>query len=478
MTIARRLVLLVTIPLVAFVGLGFLVRVQITRLESLSRFVVDVQVQSIAALGNILRSFEETRLSLRTFLLTTDDAGRREALSVLRERQAELNRLVARYADTLISDAEDRRMCLQFQDLVRQWSTETEKLIRLSAEGRDEEAKSGLLSGAMADMALRGPTTLQEWIRYNERLATTAGAAALSAIQEARRNLLIALSTAMALSAILGFVTFRRIVHPIRGLQTSIEAIASGDYVHPVPFTGATDETGALARSIDVLKAGAATMAEQRWVKANIAKLTAALQTALSHDQFGQHLLSGLVPVLGGGVAGFYLRCKKARNRCGSRQATGLARRISRSLPFPEARRGDGRPVRGGTHGHPSHQSSPGLPADILRTGRGLASPGHRVAGNGAGPVTGRAPEFASFRCINTAEQSLMEELLADCSSMSLEVLLAQPRDTGTAAAQTQEQAPPAFEIQNESASRRARYERDALGHRRSPGQHRRTSRA
>ena len=48
-------------------------------------------------------------------------------------------------------------------------------------------------------------------------------------------------------------------------------------------------------------------MEEQRWVNAHTAKLTGDLQGATSLEEFGQRLLSGLIPVLGGGVAGFYL---------------------------------------------------------------------------------------------------------------------------------------------------------------------------
>ncbi|MBK9967630.1 MAG: hypothetical protein IPP07_23245 [Holophagales bacterium] len=40
-----------------------------------------------------------------------------------------------------------------------------------------------------------------------------------------------------------------------------METIAAGDYSKSVPFTGPPDETGALARSIDVLKGGAS----RRW---------------------------------------------------------------------------------------------------------------------------------------------------------------------------------------------------------------------
>ncbi len=64
------------------------------------------------------------------------------------------------------------------------------------------------------------------------------------------------------------FLTIRRIVTPVRALDASVKRIAAGEYDKAVPFTDATDETGGLARSVDVLKHGAAAMDEQRWVKA------------------------------------------------------------------------------------------------------------------------------------------------------------------------------------------------------------------
>ena len=59
---------------------------------------------------------------------------------------------------------------------------------------------------------------------------------------------------------------------PIRALETSVKSIAAGHYTEEVPFTGAADETGSLARSIQVLKQGAGAMEEQRWVKSNAAQ--------------------------------------------------------------------------------------------------------------------------------------------------------------------------------------------------------------
>jgi HAMP domain-containing protein len=146
-----------------------------------------------------------------------------------------------------------------------------------------------------------------EWISYNRQLADSAGNSAISSIEVYRHNMVIAAAGALLLSALVGLFTFQRIVRPIRGLQTAVNAIARGDYAQETPFTKAKDETGDLARAIDVLKQSAVGMEEQRWVKANAARITAELQGAASFADFGQRLVSGLVPLLGGGVAAVYL---------------------------------------------------------------------------------------------------------------------------------------------------------------------------
>ena len=171
---------------------------------------------------------------------------------------------------------------------------------------------------------------------------------------------------ALALSGVLGLLTFRRIVHPIRALETTVKSIAAGDYSKSVPFTDAADETGELARSIDVLKQGAAAMDQQRWVKTSAAKITGELQGATSLAEFGQRLISGLVPVLGGGVAGFYL-FEHDPERLRRIASYGLAEERGRG-GFVSSGRGAGWPVRARTpDGHLTN-----LPPDYLRISSGL----------------------------------------------------------------------------------------------------------
>ncbi len=156
----------------------------------------------------------------------------------------------------------------------------------LANEGRGGEAVA-LVNGTVAELGVRLSKVSNEWIAYDQEAATAAGRESIAGIERFRWQMLVANSTAFLLTSLLGFLTFRRIVKPIQALEASVKTIAAGDYAKAVPFADATDETGGLARSIDVLKQGAAAMDEQRWVKSNVSRLTGELQGAASLAEFG-----------------------------------------------------------------------------------------------------------------------------------------------------------------------------------------------
>jgi two-component system sensor histidine kinase/response regulator len=235
---------------------------------------------------------------------------------------------------------------------------------------------------------------------------------------------------------VLGFLTIRRIVGPIGALDGSVRSIAGGDYARPVPFVDATDETGGLARSIDVLKRGAAATDQQRWVKANVSKLTGELQRAVSLQEFGQGLLSGLIPMLGGGAGGFYVFDKAAEQV--NRVATyGLADSGRTEGPI---RIGDGLIGQCAAERRPITLTS--LPPGYFRIGSGLgeASPSQTSAlpAMSQDALLG-VLEVASFRQFSPHEQALLDELLP-VVGMSLDILQ-RNLDTQALLGRTQEQA-------------------------------------
>ncbi len=306
MTIAKRLIVLLAVPLLILLGIGLFTRYELLRIEDRTRYLAETRVVALARLGDIARTVAELRVNLRSHLLATTQDGRAAARALFDEDQAELTRLLRDYADKRITSEQDRRLLNDYRSLSQEWLGGAEQAMSLAEAGQHAEAIALLFSPAMARLGASLSQVSREWIQNYEQAAMSAGQAAVTATEDSRRNLLVVVAMALALSGLLGFLTFRRIVTPIRALEMSVKTIAAGDYAKDVPFTTAKDETGGLARSIDVLKQGAASMEEQRWVKSTITNVTGDLQAA-SLAEFGQRLLSGLVPVLGGGVAGFYL---------------------------------------------------------------------------------------------------------------------------------------------------------------------------
>jgi two-component system, sensor histidine kinase and response regulator len=418
MTIARRLTILLAVPLAALLGLGVFTRLQLSKVEERSRFVAESRIVALATLGNLSRNFAELRVDVRSYLLATNSAQRLSARTAFEEDERDVESLVQKYADHLVVSDQGRRLLGDFQSLSREWIAAAKQVMSLADEGRREEAVA-LLSGRVAELGGRVSAVSGEWIRNNEAVASEAGKDAIQAIEDFRGRMLVANSVAVLLTALLGYLTFRRIVKPVQALETSVKSIAAGDYAKEVPFTQAADETGGLARSIDVLKQGAAAMDEQRWVKAHASKLTSDLQGAVSLAEFGQRLLSGLVPLLGGGVASFFL-LEEQTGRLRRLAAYGLddGAGIDRSFSLGE-----------GLVGQCARERKPvtltHLPPDYLRIASGLGAAAPVAAM--ASPLLSKETllgvvETASFRALDGREQTLLEELLP-VVAMSLEVL-------------------------------------------------------
>ena len=416
MTIAKRLMILLAVPILVLLLLGIFGQVQLLQVEQRSRFVAQQGIGSLATIGNLSRSFADVRIYLRTYVLVTTPEQRADARRLFNENENEVNTLLQQYADHFVDSNEDRRLLNEFQLLSHEYLNGARHVMALADEGRHDEAVA-YLNGPLQIPGVKLNTTSSEWIRTNEQMAAGAGRDAVSAIEAFRSRMFLAISAAVLLTGVLGYATFRRITRPIRALQSSVETIAKGDFTNEVPFTGADDETGALARSIDVLKQGAAAMDEQRWVKSQVSKLTSELQGADSLPEFGQRLLSNLLPPLGGGVAVFYI-FEEETSRLRKIASYGLTEDAAGSVGVGE-----------GLVGQCAQERKPitltHLPPGYLRIASGLGS---------AAPVAAAAfpllvkemllgvLELASFHALGTRENALFDEALP-FAALSLEVL-------------------------------------------------------
>jgi methyl-accepting chemotaxis protein len=121
MTIARRLIVLLAIPLLVLLALGIISLQRLARIEDRSRFLAEDEIESVAALGNISRSFAELRVNLRSFLLTEDAEERARARALFEADREEVSRLLRLYADRLVSNDQERRLLDEYRGMSGEW---------------------------------------------------------------------------------------------------------------------------------------------------------------------------------------------------------------------------------------------------------------------------------------------------------------------------------------------------------------------
>jgi signal transduction histidine kinase/DNA-binding response OmpR family regulator/HPt (histidine-containing phosphotransfer) domain-containing protein/HAMP domain-containing protein len=435
MTIAKRLIILLAVPLVALLGLGIFTGLQLSKIEARSRFVMESRVEALATLGNLSRRFAELGVDVRSHLLATNEAQRTAARAAFDGDEGEVIRLLKHYADNLVLGDQGRRLLTQYHALGLEWIAGAKQAIALADQNRREEAIA-LLHGEITNIGEKLEKVSSEWIKNDEDQAHLAGQQAIEAIDQSRWEILVVNVLGILLTGLFGYFTSRRIIDPIQALDASVKTIAAGNFAKEVPFTTATDETGGLARSIDVLKQGAAAREEQRWVKSSAAKLMGEVHGAASLSEFGQRFLSGLVPVLGGGVAACYV-FEENPEQLRRIAAYGLAEgaNATSALSMGEGLIGQCATER-------KVVTLTNLPPDYLRisSGLGSAAPMQSVAW----PLLSQntllgAVEIASFRAFNSKEQALLDELLP-VVALSLDVLKRNLR-TQELLARTQEQA-------------------------------------
>jgi len=262
MNIAQRLALLLAVPLLVLAGLAIFIRTQLAAIDAQGRDMANIQVPTLAIIGRVTRAYGEMRTDVRDFIMATDPARRGEIAVHFQASETEINRQFDEYARTLLVEEQDRRLLETYRRLVNEWIAGARQAMAMAVDGSSPEAFSQL-GGQMRALADRVNRASVDWIQHNERIANAAGASMIELTSAVRTRLWIAGALALLVTAGLGVLTFRRIVTPIQSLEASVKAVAAGDYAHAVPYVNARDETGSLARSVEVLKQGAAQTHEQ-----------------------------------------------------------------------------------------------------------------------------------------------------------------------------------------------------------------------
>jgi HAMP domain-containing protein len=301
MSIARRFLLLLSIPALLLVALGVAGWWQLRAIDDREAAAFDGATPRLAAIAALGRHVASMQAAVLTFVATDDAAVAVAARARFAVAEGESEHLLGTFADSLVVDDADRREVRESREAILRWARSATHVMALSDSGR-RVAGVALAHDSLAALATPLEPTLVAWSAYHERIAVAARDDARRSVRLARDVLPFAiLAIALVFIGVVALL-WRQLIAPVRSLESAVALISAGTYALRVPHTQRRDETGSLARSIDALRLISVAIENERWIKIRTARITAAVQRAPSLEEFGAALLSELLPEIGSGA--------------------------------------------------------------------------------------------------------------------------------------------------------------------------------
>ncbi len=265
--------------------------------------------------------------ALRQAILAREAAERDRAVRQLSEAEAGLQREIADGRIHIFRE-ENKQNLERFEDSFRIYKADVAQTLALLGKTPAEAAihvstPEFQREGSAADEALEAVVAVKE-LGARE----TAREAQINYEQEQRLTIIL-IGGGGGFALLFAMVIGRSIRRPTERVRDVVEKLVAGSLDQAVPHTDFPNEIGDLARSIDVLRNEARQMESQRWVKTQLAAMSAELQTATTHAELAGKFLSSVAPLLKVGHGVFYIH-DEDRKRL--RLLGGYAHRERKSL--------------------------------------------------------------------------------------------------------------------------------------------------
>ena len=166
MNIARRLQL---IALLVMLTLIFLSWFSINRLGAGNRdlsYVTDNTVPSISLIKEVQADFYELHSLVQTHVLNTDSSRMQQIETGITEIRGQINSLLDKYKAEMLSNDEDRRLTDDDQRIVAQYYQEIDKVLQLSRQNKNDEARD-MLSGEAYGLFQQFAKAIELHVNFN-----------------------------------------------------------------------------------------------------------------------------------------------------------------------------------------------------------------------------------------------------------------------------------------------------------------------
>ncbi|WP_044874719.1 response regulator [Pseudomonas sp. LFM046] len=305
----RRLLLgFGVVLLLALIQGLFSLRAQYVQNAQISR-IYQREMMALAHVEAARVALAEMGRSLRQAMLVEDQNEVDEALDLLAEARASLWQEIGLARPLIISEQGQAHLA-RFEQVFADYQRTVEQA---TAFNRPSAGSSGLLSRRQAIALTTSPAFKRIRITANNALAEMAKIIRARADGEviqagARYQQSVRLTLWLLAFGVGGGLLFSTLIslsirRPAERLRRAVESLSAGRLDTAIPFQDYPNEIGDLARAVLALQAEARQMAEQRWIKTNVAAISRDLQSANSYAELGDRFLAGIAPLLQVGYA-------------------------------------------------------------------------------------------------------------------------------------------------------------------------------
>ncbi|QIF44973.1 methyl-accepting chemotaxis protein [Aeromonas veronii] len=224
MNIARRLQL---IALLVILTLIFLSWFSINRLGAGNRdlsYVTDNTVPSISLIKEVQADFYELHSLVQTHVLNTDSSRMQQIETGITEIRGQINSLLDKYKAEMLSNDEDRRLTDDDQRIVAQYYQEIDKVLQLSRQNKNDEARD-MLAGEAYGLFQQFAKAIELHVNFNMDLGLALKKQGQENYDNSLQTLLLIAGGATVLTMGLFVWLFNQVANPLRTAMDTLTRI-------------------------------------------------------------------------------------------------------------------------------------------------------------------------------------------------------------------------------------------------------------
>jgi two-component system sensor histidine kinase/response regulator len=305
--IAGKLYLVILIAAVGIAGMAWISAHNMEKVYVAANYANVNTVPSILALDDALTGFYSMRIAVRDHVMNTDLTKMATIDRVIQSDIEKIDKALANYLATLISDAEDRRLTEVDRSFFKEYLTAIDGALGLSRQNKNDQAYAVLnTSGAAA--AAKFLEALQQHMEFNKKLGASGAAEALAVkVSAVRTSIFAALMILAAIGIVSWLIANLALARPIGEMVGNLLQLSQGKLEVMITGTERQDEVGDIARASQVFKEFALKLENQGWIKKHVAEISSRLQHADDYSGLAREFLSAACPLLGAGHGVLYL---------------------------------------------------------------------------------------------------------------------------------------------------------------------------